>query len=333
MRLRKAPKKLAAETAEAVVDALAPVFHGELSLRSRLAHTLGPLTVKPVLGYTPLITPVFMGLKTIDLFAGVSTSAHRSRITRTTVDTPTWTAHLYTPPRVTCSKVMVYFHGGAFISGGLGTHRRIVEKLAVANECEILSVAYRQYPQVLFDVTVADCLEAVDWLLEQGHAAKDLVLVGDSAGGGLALRVAGDLLRQRKKVAGVIAMSGWLDFDHSSKKNHRWGRKDAYIPVDRLEQVARLILGHEPEPKDSPIASLRKNFPPLLLICGASEILRIDSEEAHNRAVKLGIPCETHYFRGGVHAFPVATTLFPEGPEALKLMQQFVLRLMEDDVK
>lgn len=317
--------------AEEALAHLAPTFHGEVSLRARLAHTFGPLTVKPVLGYTPLITPVFMSLKTLDLLAGVYPRG--SRVTRTTVDTPTWTAHLYTPETVTCSKVMVYFHGGAFLSGGLGTHRRIVEHLALANECVILSVAYRQYPQVKFDTTVQDCMEAVGWLEDQGYTANDLILVGDSAGGGLALRVAGDLLQQRKKVAGVVAMSGWLDFDISAKRDHRWGRKDAYIPVRRLEGVARMILGRDPRPEDSPLASLQEGFPPLLLICGASEILRVDTEAAHQRCGELGIPCQTHFFRGGVHAFPVATTLFPEGHQALQLMRAFVTDIMARESK
>lgn len=333
-RKPKTPAAKALAAVEATVEAAAaalpftpkpPTFHGKVSLRSHLAHTFGPVTLKPILGYAPLVGPVFFALRNIDKIVGALPS--HSGVTRVTIDTPTWAAHLYTPRNQTCEKTIVYFHGGAFLSCGLGTHRRIVEHLADLNGCSILSVAYRQYPEVNFDATVQDCREAVEWLLEKGYSADGLVLAGDSAGGGLAVRLGGDLMDAGHRVAGVIALSGWLDFDAEAKRDHPWGRKDAYIPASRLENIARMVLGRHPKLEDSPVAAIREGYPPLLLICGANEILRIDSEEAYRRCGELGVDCEAHYFRGGIHAFPVATSLFPEGPQAQELMRQFIATL------
>lgn len=302
-----------------------PVFHGDVSIRAHLAHTFGPLIVRPIVNSWPLGKPTFTLLKAMDHLAGLAPGSRD--VVKTSVVTETWSAHHYEPLASNCGKVIVYFHGGAFLSCGLGTHRSIVEALSVENNCAIMSVGYRQFPEVLFDATVTDCIEAVQWLLEKGVEPHNIVLAGDSAGGGLSFRVAGDLLKSGVRVGGVIALSGWLDFDATEKASHRWAKKDAYIPSGRLEAIAKLILGRKPREEDSPLQSISEDFPPILLICGANEVLRVDTEAAHARAVTMGVSVETHFFRGGVHAFPVATRVFPEGPKARQIMKNFIAKI------
>lgn len=301
------------------------IFHSGVSVSARLAHMLGPVTLKPVLAHAPLIAPVLLSLRAMDVAVGLIPAP--KRLEKQVVKTSTWSAHYFESREKSSPHAIVYFHGGAFLSCGLGTHRRIVEALATATGASTLTVAYRQHPEAAFEESVRDATEAVEWLMEQGYSAEQIVLVGDSAGGGLAMRVAGDFLAQGQSMAAVVALSGWLDFDSTPKQTHHWTKQDAYIPSNRLQEVANLILGHEPTLEDSPLYELREGFPPLLLICGATEILRMDTEKAYKLAKLHSIPCEVHYFRGGVHAFPVALDLFPEAREALSVITRFVKRL------
>jgi acetyl esterase/lipase len=301
------------------------VFHGRPSVQTRVVNIVLPYALKPVLKYTPIGAPTLLFLKAVDKVAGFFPD--NFRVVTREIDTGDWSAQIVTPKIPLNKGVILYFHGGAFISCGLGTHKRFVETLALSNSMPVMSVAYRQYPKGNYDTALIDCLEAFQWLVDEGYSPEDIILAGDSAGGGLAMKIAGDLLAKEIKVKCVICISPWIDFDHSAKLLHRWSKEDAYIPAKRLEEIARKVLGRTPDHKDSPISSLEENYPPLLMITGANEILRVDIDRAFDLCEELKIPCELHYFRGGVHAFPILVDVFPESDEALEIIRTFITKV------
>lgn len=303
-------------------------FHSEVSRRAHAVHALGRVTLKPLLSYFPLalVPQTAAALAALDL--SIQRIPFTKRLQREIVTTPTWSAIMLTPVTPLVSdKVIVYLHGGAFFCGGLGTHRRIFQTLALDNNMQVLAVDYRQYPAASFNESVADCRSAVEHLLNSGYSADQIIVAGDSAGGGLALRVAGDLLADGLKLCGVISLSGWLDFTATRDDYRRWEARDAYIPARRLPAMVKRILGREARVEDSPISALRDDFPPVLLVVGANEILRVDTERAYEACERLDIPCELHYFRGGAHAFPIEPELLPESIQALRLVEAFIASL------
>jgi acetyl esterase/lipase len=233
-------------------------------------------------------------------------------------------AHLAASPGA-----LVYFHGGAFVFCGLATHRRIVERLAERTGLPVLSVAYRQLPGHRVETSVADCVGALDWLVDEGVAPETIVLAGDSAGGHLAFAVGLEATSRGIDLAGIVGLSPWLDFDNAARRRHRNAWRDDFIPTFRLDRVARLVTGLPVlDPEHSPVNRDLAALPPVLMICGHDEVLRHDAELMTERLEAAGVPVHLHLWQGQVHAFPVLGNLLPESAAALDQVASFVGRAL-----
>jgi acetyl esterase/lipase len=84
-------------------------------------------------------------------------------------------------------KVILYFHGGGYVSGTIKAHQAIVAKFVKGSEVGALLFEYRLAPEHPFPAALDDAMTAYRWLLDQGVAASHIVFAGDSAGGGLVL--------------------------------------------------------------------------------------------------------------------------------------------------
>lgn len=102
---------------------------------------------------------------------------------------------IYTPPNyVTPEPAIVFFHGGAWISGSLRTHETTCQHLAIDTGLKVLSVDYRLAPEHRFPIGANDCCDVTEWASmcagELGIDPARLIVAGDSAGGNLAAVVA-----------------------------------------------------------------------------------------------------------------------------------------------
>src|SRR3954471_5364658 len=103
---------------------------------------------------------------------------------------------------------ILYFHGGAFLTCGLNTHRRLVSRISYAAKQPVLNVGYRQMPYEPITESVADGVDGFRWLLAKGYAPENITIAGDSAGGYLAFSVARAVIDQGWGTpAGVVAIS------------------------------------------------------------------------------------------------------------------------------
>ena len=106
----------------------------------------------------------------------------------------------FTPPGADNDRVLLYFHGGGFCIGNIKSHKRIAGEIAKVAGCRALVVDYRLAPEHKFPAALDDCVASYRWLLSQGYRPENIVIAGDSAGGGLTastllvLRDAGDPL-------------------------------------------------------------------------------------------------------------------------------------------
>jgi acetyl esterase/lipase len=294
------------------------------SRRSGALHAVTKVVARPAMRFFPLRGPATRLMPLVELGAQwlPRGSATRHRV----VTARSWRGELVTPADgPTSTGAVLYLHGGAFLMGGIGTHRRIVQRLARETGLPVLSVEYRKLPRGRLDNSVSDCVDAFRWLVGTGHPAASIAVVGDSAGGHLAFATA---LRLRDDGAGppaaIVAMSPWLDFDHRTRVRHPNAVRDAYIPARRMRRVAEMVLGCTPEECHSPINADLRGLPPTLLLCAESEVLRIDSERMAERLQQAGVPVTLQIWEGQIHAFPVLCDLTPESLAACREVELFI---------
>ncbi|WP_067436263.1 alpha/beta hydrolase [Nocardioides jensenii] len=298
--------------------------HQRSSVRSVVVGTAAKLIARPALAWFPVNGPVAPLRHALDVGARLAPRHRDTTVEKVAGDG--WHGELVMPKGVRSGAgAIVYFHGGAFVFCGLATHRRIVEHLALRTGLPVLAVAYRQHGRALVDQSIADCVDATNWMIERGFAADKLVLAGDSAGGHLAFAVALEATSQGIALAGVVGLSPWLEFDNTERRNHANARRDHYIPARRLDAIARVVTGKPiHDPAMSPVNRDLAKLPPALIICAADEILRYDAEMMTERLQRAGVPVTLHIWEGQVHAFPVLGGLLPESSDALSRVAEFV---------
>jgi acetyl esterase/lipase len=290
--------------------------------RSDVVHAISKVVVRPALRYAPMTRHVPHLLRVVDRVADVIPRS--GRCTHQEIVADTWRGELVTPiDGTTADGVILYAHGGAFLACGMATHRRIVDRLCQRTGMAVLNVDYRQLPIGTVQDAIDDCLDAVGWLERQGFPASQVVLSGDSAGGHLAFATALALREQGATPAGIVGLSPWLDFDHTSKVSHHNARRDAYIPVRKLRRVGRMALGCQVEDYLSPVDADLDGLPPSLIICGEDEVLRVDAEMMAERLLDAEVQCTLQVWERQVHAFPVLTDLNPESLAAVEEVAVF----------
>jgi acetyl esterase/lipase len=232
-------------------------------------------------------------------------------------------------------RAILYFHGGAFLTCGLNTHRRLVSRISYAAKQPVLNVGYRQMPYEPITESVADGVEGFRWLLDQGYRTENITIAGDSAGGYLAFSVARAVIDEGwGKPAGVVAISPLLDFDPAGKQAHRNANRCQTFPMNAVAKLSdvslrmdtrRGIAGSRVDPVNMPLADM----PPALIHIGSREVLMADAELMANRLVSAGVPCDLQVWEKQVHVFHAAASWVPEARLAIEEIGTFVRGLAE----
>ncbi|MGY6634874.1 MAG: alpha/beta hydrolase fold domain-containing protein [Alkalilacustris sp.] len=175
------------------------------------------------------------------------------------------------PARAAAAGVLVYVHGGAFVTGCPRTHRALAARLARAAGLRAVVPAYRRAPEHPFPAALEDVRAVLGALAGQGP----VVLAGDSAGGNLALlAVAED---HSASVAGLVAFSPFVDLTLAGASWTGNAASDALLPPGRAEEVVALYLGGARAQDASPLWARWSRPPPVQLFAARTEMLRDDT--------------------------------------------------------
>lgn len=232
------------------------------------------------------------------------------------------------PKAVSDGRAVLYFHGGAFFSCGVATHRRMVSRISAAAGIPVLSIAYRQLPDVKLDGSVADCVTAYRQLLAHGYDPEHVVIAGDSAGGFLAFAATLRAIEEGlPRPAGIVGLSPWLDLDCTEKLTHENAATDPYIVAEQMMKLATALVD-VPDPLHSPVGGDLRRLPPALIQAGSIEVLRHDAELMAGRMEQAGVPCRLQIWNGQVHVFQ-AVPFIPESRAAIREVGRFVREMTD----
>lgn len=200
--------------------------------------------------------------------------------------------------------VLLYLHGGGYACGDIRYARGVGCHLAVRLGIRVFSVAYRLAPEHPFPAALDDALEAYLYLLSVGYTEKDIVLCGESAGGGLALSLC-LALRERGLAmpAGIIAISPWTDLTASGPSYEENRKKDPSMSAERLSFFADQYTDKREDPLVSPLFADLSGLPPVLTFVGGDEIMLSDSVLLHEKLLESGVKSELSVAEGFWHAY------------------------------
>jgi acetyl esterase/lipase len=217
--------------------------------------------------------------------------------------------------------VLLYLHGGAYQIGSPATLRHMIALIAGAAEARALSVAYRLAPEHPFPAAIEDALTAYRFLLAAGTDPQDIVIAGDSAGGGLtlatlvALRDAGDRLP-----AAAVAMSPWTDLALTGDSLRTRADVDVMIkPSGMAESAAIYLAGADPRhPYASPLYADLQGLPPILIHVGDAEVILDDSTRFAAKARGDGVDVTLEVWPEMPHVWHAFAGLLPESDQAIE---------------
>lgn len=223
---------------------------------------------------------------------------------------------------------VLYFHGGAFISGSCRTHRDLAARISKASGAPVLVVEYRLAPEHPYPAANEDCLQAYQWLLEQGYSGSQVMLGGDSVGGTLVLMT---LLAIRDSglpsPAGAFLMSPHTDFIRFDS--------ESYVTRAELDPTGSLASSRlcadyyagslQPRPSIlSPLSCELEDLPPLLLQVGEHEVLYDECVQFAHRAEVAGVPVVLEVWEDMWCVFQQLAAILPEGQSAIEHIGAFV---------
>lgn len=222
---------------------------------------------------------------------------------------------------------LLYFHGGAYLTGSPRTHAGLVGELSKRAGVTALLPRYRLGPEHPAPAAFNDALATWRALRFKGIAPQKIVLGGDSAGGGLALALLSQLCRDGTPPAGAFAFSPWTDLTLSGASHRENAALDHYLPASRLAEARDMVLqGRDPaDPRISPLFAIFPNPPPVLIHVAVTEILRDDALRMAEVLPGADIRCA----RDLPHVWPFFHAILPEARITLDETAAFIGQCLE----
>lgn len=269
-------------------------------------------------------------LETVDqmrkMVGSIETTVHPDvTVTRTGIHEPA--GEWLIPQDVKAKTVLLYFHGGGYVSGSLESHRGFLSHLAHTSNILTLAIDYRLAPENPYPAALDDAVDSYNWLLKIGYDAKDIIVGGDSAGGGLTLAALLKLREMRKPLpAAALCLSPWTDLMGTGDSVKSQAFKDPWLKPTDINVPVQAYLGDHPrfDPFVSPLYADLRNLPPLLIHVGEFEILRSDSERLAQKAQKAGVDVTLKQWRGMWHVWHLFYDVVPESRNAIQDLADFM---------
>ena len=225
---------------------------------------------------------------------------------------PGWWCH---PSDAVPGRAILYLHGGGFVIGSAAAYRSLASQIAARARAATFVADYRLAPEHPFPAAFEDAGRALAGLQSAGFTT--VAIVGDSAGGGLALATLA--AESPSKAVAAALFSPYIDLSHSGESMTSRADVDPILSPATLQQAAGQYLnGADPrDPRVDAMASELSRLPPIRIDVGEDEILLDDALRFGTAARAANVPCEVHVWQGMVHVFPTNIAMLKAASESL----------------
>lgn len=230
-------------------------------------------------------------------------------------------------------KILLYIHGGGFISGSCDSHRMHVAKFAKGTQMKSLVFDYRLAPEHPFPAGLEDCVDTYSWLLDQDYKNNNIIVGGESAGGTLTLSLLLALKdRKIRYPKAAFSISPVTDL-RCKADSFTYNAKNDIAPTGTWDfWMNHYIADNDPTlPLLSPLMGNYEGLPPLLVCVGTHEIHLDDCVNVVKKAEEHGVEVTLSKWKNMVHAFPIMSPLFPEAKKAMNEICEYTVKHIENE--
>ncbi|MBN1802428.1 MAG: alpha/beta hydrolase [Candidatus Lokiarchaeota archaeon] len=233
-----------------------------------------------------------------------------------------------TTPESSYLPVIVYMHGGGYISGSPSTHYNLCSSIARVVKGRVISIDYRLAPEHPFPAALDDAIMVYKYLLNaEGISPDKIIFAGDSAGGGLViatllkLKEIGEILPRA-----VVCFSPWVDLMLLGNSFKTHVERDPFLTPEVLKSASKWYCGQK-NPKNpliSPLYGDLKGLPPILIQVGTEELLLDDSVRLAKLAKEASVDVTLEIDEGMIHVYQAFVAFAPEPKQALDRVGEFL---------
>jgi epsilon-lactone hydrolase len=230
------------------------------------------------------------------------------------------------PQGTPSDQVILYFHGGGYVSGSCNDHRGLISKFAMYSGITNLIFDYRLAPENPYPAALEDSLLIYKWLLFNGYQSENILFAGESAGGGLCLATLLALKYQNITYpTAAIAISPWTDLTCSSD-SYKTKNNLSPAPIDSWTVFSKYYIGENDgrNPLISPLYGDLHGLPPIFINSAADDELFEDGEKFYKKAKDSGVDISFKAGEGMVHCYPLLAPMFKEATEAMSDIVAFI---------
>ncbi len=239
-----------------------------------------------------------------------------------------------TTPASRPDRHVLFLHGGGYVTGSPALYRHFTWRIATAARARVLALDYRLAPEHPFPAALDDSVAAYLWLVGGMGDPRRTAVMGDSAGGGLALALLSRLRDDGLDLpAAAIALSPWTDLALAGASLSLNARSDPMLNAADARLFAECYLaGADPRhPYASPLYGNPAGLPPTLIHVGSDEILRDDAVRMAAALREAGCRVEIEVWRRMPHVWHLFAPVLPEAKQAIANIGAFVDQVLPSD--
>ena len=239
------------------------------------------------------------------------------------------------PKQAVTGRVILQLHGGGYVGAMRNAYRMFAGLYnEVSHGMSVLTPDYRVAPEHPYPAALEDAVCAYEWLLAQGWFSEQIIVAGDSAGGGLAMALCHYLINHGRQLpCGIIAMSPWTDLTASGESYDTNYERDPLFGKTRDSLIYNRDYVGDHDPMDeyiSPMFGDFRGFPPMLIQVGSYEMLLSDSVDVAAKARGQGVKVRLSIYDGMFHIFQMAAKMLPESRKAWVEIGKFIEILLRE---
>ncbi|HVA53814.1 MAG TPA: alpha/beta hydrolase [Acidimicrobiales bacterium] len=245
-------------------------------------------------------------------------------------------ARLYVPVGEEAQTLVIYFHGGSFVTGDLVTHEWLCRRLAFDTQMRLLAIDYRLAPEHPFPAPLNDALDSIRYVASHRSEFADerarLIVMGDSAGANLATVAATQLRDESLGISAQVLIYPTLGPELVTDSAHRYG-SGYLLDLDDLRYDYGLYLGEfgdHTDPRVTPLlCSDLARVAPALVVVAECDPLRDEGVAYAGLLTHFGVSVELLEAKGMVHGFLEMGGVVPEALAIVDDFAEHLHRLVE----